>query len=408
MNNCIIRTNTASTPDTTGDDYAYGGGVYIWSGSVNMTNCIVQGNIASAASSSAGGGVCLTGGLYDHTLQYANGVGTLSLINCTIAYNNSGGLAGADNSTATIMNTILYFNNGGGAQITGSSGSTGSSTVTYSDIQGGVIGADNIDFNPLFLSSSDLIVAPGSPCVDAGDPDPAFSDTCLPPSLGGVRNDMGAYGGPGACGWRDAAIETEPQSQTVSPGGSVSFTVTASGTPPLNYQWLFNGNPINGATTASYGISTVQPPDAGGYSVVVTNFAGSVTSAAAVLTVQGSLAATATATVVNGYVVEATVTYGGFEYTNTPGVRIIGGGGRGAQAAAVLSNGVVVAVNIANPGDGYSSTPVVVIAPPFIPQPTMSIAPMSLLSFTNATVGAKEPRRNNCHSIGVRAMLASC
>jgi len=198
MNNCIIRTNTASTPDTTGDDYAYGGGVYIGSGAVNMTNCIVQGNVASAASSSAGGGICLTGGLYDHTGPHQNGVGTLSLINCTVAYNNSGGVAAANNSKATIMNTILYFNNGGAAQITGNSGSTGLPTVNYSDVQGAYSGTNNINYNPLFLSTSDLIIVPGSLCIDAGNTNSIYNDICFPPSLGGAVNDIGAHGGPGA------------------------------------------------------------------------------------------------------------------------------------------------------------------------------------------------------------------
>jgi hypothetical protein len=97
--------------------------------------------------------------------------------------------------------------------------------------------------------------------------------------------------------------------------------------------------------------------------------------------------ATATATIVNGFVVGAIITDGGWGYTNTPVVRIIGGGGSGAQAVAVVSNGVVIAVNILNPGNGYTNTPVIVIEPPFIPQPTMGIAAMSLLSFTNLALG---------------------
>jgi hypothetical protein len=98
-------------------------------------------------------------------------------------------------------------------------------------------------------------------------------------------------------------------------------------------------------------------------------------------------AATATLTVDNGFVVGVTITEGGFGYTNTPSVRIIGGDGSGAQAVAVVSNGVVVAVNVLNAGSDYTNTPAVVIAPPFIPQPTMGITALSLLSFTNLAVG---------------------
>ena len=97
--------------------------------------------------------------------------------------------------------------------------------------------------------------------------------------------------------------------------------------------------------------------------------------------------ATASAIVTNGFVIGATLTDGGLGYTNTPTVRIIGGGGSGAQAVTVVSNGVVIAVNVMAAGVGYTNAPVIVIEPPFIEPPTMSIAAMSLLSFTNLAVG---------------------
>jgi hypothetical protein len=98
-------------------------------------------------------------------------------------------------------------------------------------------------------------------------------------------------------------------------------------------------------------------------------------------------AATATASIMNGFVVGVNITAEGWGYTNTPAVRIIGGGGSGAGAVAVVSNGVVIAVNILDAGSGYTNAPMIVIAPPFIPQPTMGIIVASLLSFTNLAVG---------------------
>lgn len=81
------------------------------------------------------------------------------------------------------------------------------------------------------------------------------------------------------------AITTQPQNQTVTAGSSVTFTVAASGTAPLSYQWTKDGLTIAGATSASYNIAAVQAGDAGDYAVVVTNVVGSVTSAASALTV---------------------------------------------------------------------------------------------------------------------------
>lgn len=81
------------------------------------------------------------------------------------------------------------------------------------------------------------------------------------------------------------AITAQPQDQTIAQGSNATFTVTATGTAPLSYQWRFNGSPISGATGSSFTRSNAQTNDAGPYSVVVTNVAGSVTSSNATLTV---------------------------------------------------------------------------------------------------------------------------
>ncbi|MBU6401242.1 MAG: immunoglobulin domain-containing protein, partial [Verrucomicrobia bacterium] len=75
-------------------------------------------------------------------------------------------------------------------------------------------------------------------------------------------------------------ITTPPQSITANPGDSVTFTVVASGTAPLSYQWEFNGAPIAGATASSLTLNNVDTAVAGTYSVIVSNAGGSVTSAA--------------------------------------------------------------------------------------------------------------------------------
>jgi hypothetical protein len=48
---------------------------------------------------------------------------------------------------------------------------------------------------------------------------------------------------------------------------------------------------------------------------------------------------------------------------------------------------VVTAINVMNAGYGYTNVPVVVIDPPFVPNPILGIAPMSFLDFSNLTVG---------------------
>ncbi|AYB35114.1 carbohydrate-binding protein [Chryseolinea soli] len=81
------------------------------------------------------------------------------------------------------------------------------------------------------------------------------------------------------------AIVTQPTSRTVTAGQPVTFSVTATGTTPLSYQWQKNNVSIAGATGSSYTIASTQSSDAGAYRVIVSNAAGSVTSAAATLVV---------------------------------------------------------------------------------------------------------------------------
>ncbi len=80
-------------------------------------------------------------------------------------------------------------------------------------------------------------------------------------------------------------ISGQPQSQTVTAGTNVQFSVTASGQPAPTYQWSFNGSAISGATGATLSLSSVQTSDAGNYAVTVSNAGGSATSSTAVLTV---------------------------------------------------------------------------------------------------------------------------
>jgi PKD repeat protein/Leucine-rich repeat (LRR) protein len=81
------------------------------------------------------------------------------------------------------------------------------------------------------------------------------------------------------------SITTQPASQSVQQGADVTFSVVATGTAPLSYQWYKNGVIISEAISDSYLITNVQPADSGNYSVVVRNDAGSVNSSMAHLTV---------------------------------------------------------------------------------------------------------------------------
>lgn len=82
------------------------------------------------------------------------------------------------------------------------------------------------------------------------------------------------------------SITAQPQNRTLAVGTSAAFSVTATGSAPLRYQWRFNGVEISGATNSTHRIQTVTAAYAGNYTVVVSNPYGSATSATAKLRVR--------------------------------------------------------------------------------------------------------------------------
>jgi HYDIN/CFA65/VesB family protein/Ig-like domain-containing protein/centrosomal CEP192-like protein/immunoglobulin I-set domain protein len=82
------------------------------------------------------------------------------------------------------------------------------------------------------------------------------------------------------------AITTQPSSRTVTAGQAATFTVAATGTAPMTYQWKKNASAINGAMSSSYTTpATTTSDNTSQFTVVVTNSAGNATSTAATLTV---------------------------------------------------------------------------------------------------------------------------
>ncbi|MBA3848729.1 MAG: hypothetical protein C0502_01880 [Opitutus sp.] len=129
------------------------------------------------------------------------------------------------------------------------------------------------------LNSSSGMIA-GTPTT-AG----SFVATITAWEFGNANGRNASYGYQIDVGGAAAAptITTGPATQTVAFGGSVAFTVAASGSPPLSYQWLFNDSPIPGATAPRLEYNPVSATHAGQYSVRVTNSGGTTTSARAIL-----------------------------------------------------------------------------------------------------------------------------
>jgi hypothetical protein len=81
------------------------------------------------------------------------------------------------------------------------------------------------------------------------------------------------------------AIQADPISQTAVYGDPVSFTLSASGTSPLSYEWYKDGSQISGADQSTYSIPSASMSDAGLYHAVAGNACGTTSSSQAQLTV---------------------------------------------------------------------------------------------------------------------------
>jgi hypothetical protein len=116
----------------------------------------------------------------------------------------------------------------------------------------------------------------------------------------------GGGGGGGGGGGTAPSVITQPANRTVTAGQTAMFSVMASGTAPLSYQWQKNGAVITGATSSTYTTAPTTSADNGAqFNVVVRNSYGSATSNAATLTVSGG------GTPVGNYLVPVTVTING-------------------------------------------------------------------------------------------------
>ena len=284
-------------------------------GSMKVTACAFRNNAVN--NPTGGGGIEATDNttvvdsiLRNNSPNGANFLGgNNSFINSTVVNNSAYGLV-FFSSPNTIVNSILYGNSTGSIFL----GFSGIVTVSYTDVQGGgFAGAGNIDADPLFVNPpSDLRLAAGSPGVDAGNNAavpvgvttdvaglPRFFDDPAAPNTGSGTPplvDMGAHERVPL-----SISAPSPASQTVCAGASASFSVTATGSPPLSYVWrkggvvLSNGGSISGATTTMLTINPTAPGDSGSYDAVVTDgFGQGFASSAATLTVN-AIPATPTA-----------------------------------------------------------------------------------------------------------------
>lgn len=216
IKNNIIRNNFA-TSVTGGAVGAGGGGIRMGDSNPLVINNIImqnQGRYGPGIVLNYSGGtfknniICLNtggqnyggGGAFWILLNSATGpriIENNTIINNTTT-SGCGGI-NIQNSTVSIRNNIIRGNTSTNSNQIDFSGAV---TVTYCNVQGGFTGAGNINVDPLFADSN-YILQTSSPCIDKGDSSIIYNDVEDPnnatfakyPSRGGLRNDIGAYGG---------------------------------------------------------------------------------------------------------------------------------------------------------------------------------------------------------------------
>ena len=174
-------------------------------------------------------------------------------------------------------------------------GTTASGTITVNNVGGSNLTISSISWsgNPFGISglTTPSTIAPGA----SNSFNVSYSPTAAVTSSGSVTITSDdplthafvvTVSGTGTITAVAPTITTQPANQTVTAGQTATFTLVAAGTAPLSYQWRKNGVNIAGATLSSYTTPATATSDSGAtFSVVVTNTAGTVTSAAATLTV---------------------------------------------------------------------------------------------------------------------------
>ncbi len=207
-----------------------GGGILIgMNSSPIVINNIIEGNSATT-----GGGFLIA-------------TSTPKLINNTVISNQAtsgGGINVRISSTVYLMNTIVWGNQA--TNYAGIQREDGTVNAAYCDIQGGWNGTGNLNADPLFMNDK-YHLADASPCIDTGNPDAAYNDPenasnpgfALYPARGTVRNDIGAFGGPGA-NRTITAIKHDRSTNEAQPNTFALFQ---------NYP-----NPFNPATTIEFAL----------------------------------------------------------------------------------------------------------------------------------------------------------
>jgi hypothetical protein len=265
-----------------------------------------RGGTGGNGGSAIGGGLCNAGSVWVVNCTFSKGAaiggtngaagsGTAAGQNGKRGSSSGGNIANVSKkkNSFTLMNSIVATSLSGG----GGSGKITDGTFNISadkSIAFTKKSTSKMKLDPLIGDLADnggptetIALATNSPAVDripTNEPAPATDQrgfVTRPQIVHTNWSDIGAY----ELDPNLVSIFTQPHDTNAFLGSNVTFSVEATGTPPLFYQWFFNGMIAAGLTDSSLVITNVQTNNAGSYQVVVSNLFNAATSQVAHLTV---------------------------------------------------------------------------------------------------------------------------
>ena len=240
---------------------------------IDARNNTIYSNERSGINIEAASGTILNNLIYDNGMSGIRGNAMpLVAVNNTVVGNGQAGVFVDDpGAVPDIRNNIFANNNDAGVRTSGkgyannlffANGATGACDPVYLwCIRPQFAGYEdedsykkngNIIADPLFVDAGkkNFHLKPGSPAIDAGDRNRKFNDAHFPPSLGGERNDMGVYGGPGTIAEKKkknhAPRADAGKDRKVTRGSKVILEADHSSDPDgdsLTYMWTLKKAP---------------------------------------------------------------------------------------------------------------------------------------------------------------------
>lgn len=262
-------------------------GILVQSNSNNAALCVENAEVTASADGAFKNGVLVQAKDGSDVSLTVNGGSLTASVNANIWFQFGSGTSGSGTPTVTVSNNAIVRANGGIANNSSTSIQYGTGNEENGGIvwngTGGTVYGDVTLQEDITISEGESLTLDGGASLNAGNHNVIVDGGMLDENLANSLGNSVKYA---------PTITTQPTSQTVTEGGTATFTVVTSGTEPLSYQWQQSTDSgqswtdIGGATDATYttGVTTTSM-NGYQYRCVVSNSAGSITSDAVSLTV---------------------------------------------------------------------------------------------------------------------------